>query len=90
MELTLSTRGGSASASFRETSSFSLLGTFRSPELSLTPSIYHRFTVDENNTITAMRLFQDEPKWTPYSRSEPGTDDRAARKDYVQSIPAAA
>lgn len=37
-----------------------------------------------------MRLFQDEPKWTPYSRSEPETDLREARKEYVQSVPAAA
>lgn len=48
--------------------------------------IYHRFTVDENNTITAMRLFQDEPKWTPHSRSTSETDDREARTSYLQGL----
>lgn len=48
--------------------------------------IYHRFTVDENNTLTAMRLFQDEPKWTPYSRAEQGTDGRQSRKEYIGAV----
>jgi 1,2-dihydroxy-3-keto-5-methylthiopentene dioxygenase len=52
----------------------------------LTCRIYHRFTVDEGNTITAMRLFQDEPKWTPYSRAEQGTDAHDSRKEYLDSI----
>lgn len=52
----------------------------------LPAGIYHRFTVDENNTITAMRLFQDEPKWTPHSRSAADTDGREARTSYVQSL----
>ena len=33
-----------------------------------------------------MRLFQDEPKWTPYSRQEGGTDDREARKLYLDEL----
>ncbi|WWC97274.1 1,2-dihydroxy-3-keto-5-methylthiopentene dioxygenase [Kwoniella sp. B9012] len=52
----------------------------------LPAGIYHRFTVDSNNTITAMRLFQDEPKWTPYSRSLPDTDERAARGEYLEQV----
>ncbi|BEJ16967.1 hypothetical protein CspHIS471_0603680 [Cutaneotrichosporon sp. HIS471] len=48
--------------------------------------IYHRFTVDEGNDITAMRLFQDEPKWTPYSRAEDGTDTRESRHEYVRLL----
>ena len=49
-------------------------------------SIYHRFTVDSADTITAMRLFQDEPKWTPYSRSAAETDGREARATYLEQL----
>ncbi|GMK54183.1 hypothetical protein CspeluHIS016_0107690 [Cutaneotrichosporon spelunceum] len=52
--------------------------------------IYHRFTVDEGNDITAMRLFQDEPKWCPYSRADNGTDSRESRHEYVKSVAVAA
>lgn len=51
-----------------------------------TASIYHRFTVDTADTITVMRLFQDEPKWTPHSRSLADTDKRQARVDYLQQL----
>ncbi|WVR03238.1 1,2-dihydroxy-3-keto-5-methylthiopentene dioxygenase [Kwoniella sp. DSM 27419] len=56
----------------------------------LPAGIYHRFTVDEANTITAMRLFQDEPKWTPHSRSTADTDARPARAQYLDEVKAVA
>jgi len=44
--------------------------------------IYHRFTPDEKDYIKAMRLFKDEPKWTPLKRG-PELDENKYRKAYV-------
>lgn len=54
--------------------------------------IYHRFTTDEKNYTKAMRLFKDEPKWTPLQRGEE-TDKNEYRGQYLkmrdsQGVPA--
>ncbi|KAK0621299.1 Acireductone dioxygenase ARD family [Bombardia bombarda] len=51
----------------------------------LPAGIYHRFTTDETNFVQAMRLFQDEPKWTPLNRSE-DLDGNPHRKEYVSTF----
>ncbi|OJD16718.1 hypothetical protein AJ78_03143 [Emergomyces pasteurianus Ep9510] len=51
----------------------------------LPAGIYHRFTTDEKNYVKAMRLFQDEPKWTPLNRA-PELDTNKHRQAYVETI----
>ncbi|PTB75471.1 RmlC-like cupin [Trichoderma longibrachiatum ATCC 18648] len=48
----------------------------------LPAGIFHRFTTDESNYVHAMRLFKDEPKWTPLNRA-PELDSNTYRKEYV-------
>jgi len=50
----------------------------------LPAGIYHRFTTDSKNHIVAMRLFKEEPKWTPLNRG-PEVDSNPYRKDYLSS-----
>ena len=50
----------------------------------LPAGIYHRFTPAENNYTHAMRLFKDEPKWTPYPRKDGG--DFSERREYLKQI----
>ncbi|XP_039710953.1 acireductone dioxygenase [Pteropus medius] len=48
--------------------------------ITLPAGIYHRFTVDEQNYVKAMRLFVGQPVWTAYNRP---ADHLEARKQYL-------
>ncbi|CAH9076886.1 unnamed protein product [Cuscuta europaea] len=49
----------------------------------LPAGIYHRFTLDSNNYIKAMRLFVGDPVWTPFNRPHDHLD---ARKKYIETF----
>ena len=44
---------------------------------------YHRFVPDEKLYFHAMRLFQEEPVWTPYNRGTPEADESEHRRTYA-------
>ncbi|KAL7524269.1 hypothetical protein ACHAXR_000500, partial [Thalassiosira sp. AJA248-18] len=51
--------------------------------MTLPEGIYHRFTVDEADSIHAMRLFIGVPVWTPFNRP---CDEHDSRKKYVKGF----
>mmetsp|Transcript_5648 Transcript_5648/g.6146 ORF Transcript_5648/g.6146 Transcript_5648/m.6146 type:complete len:247 (-) Transcript_5648:185-925(-) len=48
--------------------------------MTLPEGIYHRFTVDETDSIHAMRLFVGQPVWTPFNRP---CEEHPSRKKFV-------
>ncbi|KAL7533570.1 hypothetical protein ACHAWF_004620 [Thalassiosira exigua] len=51
--------------------------------MTLPEGIYHRFTVDEEDTIHAMRLFIGQPVWTPFNRP---CEEHESRVKYVEEF----
>jgi 1,2-dihydroxy-3-keto-5-methylthiopentene dioxygenase len=51
----------------------------------LPEGIYHRFTLDTQDYVKAMRLFVGEPVWTPINRG-PEADGHVARAAYKRAF----
>ncbi|KAJ3307952.1 1,2-dihydroxy-3-keto-5-methylthiopentene dioxygenase [Boothiomyces sp. JEL0838] len=59
---------------------------FKGDMIILPAGSYHRFILDETNYLKAMRLFKEDPNWTPLNRSDAKTDEHPVRKQYVETV----
>ncbi|KAJ3271604.1 1,2-dihydroxy-3-keto-5-methylthiopentene dioxygenase [Terramyces sp. JEL0728] len=59
---------------------------FKGDMIILPAGSYHRFILDETNYLKAMRLFKEDPNWTPLNRADAKTDEHPVRKNYVETV----
>ncbi|KAI8924052.1 Acireductone dioxygenase ARD family, partial [Entophlyctis helioformis] len=59
--------------------------TFKGDMIILPAGSYHRFILDNTNYLKAMRLFKEDPKWTPINR-DAETETHPRRLEYVRDF----
>ncbi|KAJ3394000.1 hypothetical protein HDU84_000499 [Entophlyctis sp. JEL0112] len=62
------------------------IATSASDLIILPAGLYHRFTLDTKNSLKALRLFRDDPKWTPLNRNITSTDSNKHRLAYLSQF----